>query len=249
MANEVYQIALTDIFEGPMDLLVHLIKKNEVDIYDIPIALITDQFLAYLEWMKALDIDVAGDFLVMAATLTHIKSRLLLPSRPADSDSDEEGDPRNEISGPLLEYLQMKSVAEQLAGRPMLDTDVFARKGEAPELSANLFEKAVQADLMDLLGAYQSLMDNMADLQGLRITFDRISVKERMTEIIDRIKDKGAMAFEDLLPQAPDRMEIIVTFLAILEIVKLNMGRLIQSDPSGSLRLIQREGPKHWENE
>src|SRR6056297_1015039 len=103
MANEVYRITLADIFEGPMDLLVHLIKKNEVDIYDIPIAFITDQFLDYLEWMKALDIDIAGDFLVMAATLTHIKSRMLLPVRQVDRESEEEPDPRDEIAGPLIE--------------------------------------------------------------------------------------------------------------------------------------------------
>src|SRR6056297_3795415 len=134
MPNPTYRIELQDIFEGPMDLLVHLIKKNELDIYDIPIAFITEKFLEYLEWMKSLDVDIAGDFLVMAATLTHIKSRMLLPSPDAKADTDEEDDPRKEITGPLLEYMQMKSVAEKLAAQPLLDEDIFTRKVEKSDL-------------------------------------------------------------------------------------------------------------------
>ena len=241
MANDVYQITLADIFEGPMDLLIHLIKKNEVDIYDIPIAFITEQFLDYLEWMKSLDIDIAGDFLVMAATLTHIKSRMLLPIRPVDTESGEEPDPRDEIAGPLIEYMQMKSVAAQLAGQPLLGTDVFTCRGEAAQLPEDPAEAGLQADLTDLLNAYQSLMDKMAGKEGLHITFDRISVKEKMTEIIDKIKEEGQVAFGALLSESPDRMEVIVTFLAILEIVKLNMGRLAQSGPEGRLQLIRQD--------
>jgi segregation and condensation protein A len=238
MPGEAYQIALTDIFEGPMDLLVHLIKKNEVDIYDIPIALITEQFLAYLEWMKSLDVDIAGDFLVMAATLTHIKSRMLLPARAGGGDADpEEEDPRNEIAAPLLEYLQMKSAAGQLADQPLLEADVFVRRSPQSDSEADGREETLQADLMDLLSAYQSLLDNLSSDEGLRITAEGTSVKEKMTEVIDQIREKGALPFEALLSGKPDRMEIIVTFLAVLEIVKLNMGRLVQAGPSGRLGL------------
>jgi len=224
-----------------MDLLVHLIKKNEVDIYDIPIAFITDQFLAYLEWMKSLDVDIAGDFLVMAATLTYIKSRMLLPTRFGDSEAEEDDDPRKEITGPLLEYMQMKSVAEQLARQPLLDEDVFSRKVEKSDFMPSPSDETIQADLLSLFTAYQSLLDKLGDQKGLRITFDRISVKEKMTEIIDQVKDKGAVAFDKLLSDNPDRSEIIVTFLAILEIVKLNMVRLMQSGPYSNLRLILRK--------
>jgi len=224
-----------------MDLLVHLIKKNEVDIYDIPIAFITDQFLAYLEWMKSLDVDIAGDFLVMAATLTHLKSRMLLPSRHGDPDAEQDDDPRKEITGPLLEYMQMKSVAEKLAAQPMLDEDIFTRKVEKSDLMPDAEEETIQADLISLFNAYRSLLDKMADQTGLHITFERISVKEKMTEIFDQIKEKGAVAFDVLLSENTDRTEIIVTFLAILEIVKLNMVRLMQSGPYSSLRLIYRE--------
>jgi len=244
MANNAYEIALANVFEGPMDLLVHLIKKNEVDIYDIPISFITDQFLAYLEWMKSLDIDIAGDFLVMAATLTHIKSRMLLPSRTTDTDAEEAEDPRDEITGPLLEYLQMKSVAEQLASQPMLDEDIFTRSGEKPNVSMDSAEKPLEVDLMGLLTAYQSIMQKIADSPAIHITFELISVKEKMTEVIDMIKNKGTVAFDSLLSAETDRTEIIVTFLAILEVVKLNMGRLLQTDSCSELQLIHRDAPE-----
>ena len=123
--TNVYQIQLEDLFEGPMDLLLHLIKKNELDIYDIPIAFITRQFLDYLEWMKAMNIEFAGDFIVMAATLTQIKSRMLLPAY--DSQEEDDDDPRSAIARPLIEYLQMKNAAEQLASRDLLGDKTFVR--------------------------------------------------------------------------------------------------------------------------
>lgn len=236
MTDSPYQIQLSDIFEGPMDLLVHLIKKNEVDIYDIPIAFITDQFLAYLEWMKSLDIDIAGDFLVMAATLTHIKSRMLLPTRPSDPEAEEEEDPRREITGPLLEYLQARTIADQLARQPLLDVDVFARKARPPEISpTDPSQQGLEADLTDLIRVYQSLMENLAESKKLRVTLETISVQEKMNEVIERIRKTGGCPFASLISDDPDRMEIIVTFLAILEIVKRNLGRL---DPDGP-----QEGP------
>ncbi|MBA7642962.1 Segregation and condensation protein A [subsurface metagenome] len=141
-----YEVKL-EIFEGPLDLLLHLINKNEVDIFDIPIATITDQYLGYLELMKTLNINVAGDFLVMASTLIHIKSKMLLPGSHED---DEEEDPRTEIMRPLLEYMQFKEMAEAFSEREILDRDVFARTvipyfqdgvtGEEPELDVNLFQ-------------------------------------------------------------------------------------------------------------
>jgi chromatin segregation and condensation protein Rec8/ScpA/Scc1 (kleisin family) len=126
-----YRVELQDIFEGPMDLLVHLIKKAEVDIYDIPIAQITAQYLEYLEWMQQLNIDVAGDFILMASTLTHIKSRMLLP---AQADDEEDEDPRMEITRPLLEYLRIKSAADQLAERNLLGDTTFTRKPDPQDL-------------------------------------------------------------------------------------------------------------------
>ena len=221
-----------------MDLLVHLIKKHEVDIYDIPIALITDQFLAYLDWMQSLNIDIASDFLVMAATLAHIKSRMLLPRPPFEAEDAEEEDLRIEIAGQLLEYLQMKDAAEQLAERPILDEDVFVRTPDNASFTIDLDQEVVKTDLFDLISAYHRLLEKSSGTGGIRIVPERISVKDKMTEIIQRLEDRGTLTFLELIPRRPERMDIVVTFLAILEIVKLNLVRIIQNGPGSGLRLI-----------
>lgn len=238
MTSHTYEIKLEKIFEGPMDLLVHLIKKHEVDIYDIPIALITDQFLAYLDWMQSLNVEIASDFLVMAATLAHIKSRMLLPSPPNEPEGAEEEDLRIEIAGQLLEYLQMKDAAEQLNERPILDEDVFVRTPDKSLFTIDPSEEVVKTDLFDLISAYHHLLEKTSGTAGIRIIPERISVKDKMTEIIQRLEDRGTLTFLELLPRRPLRMDIVVTFLAILEIVKLNLVRIVQSGPHGGLRLF-----------
>lgn len=240
MPSQPYEIKLDNVFEGPMDLLVHLIKKHEVDIYDIPIALITDQFLAYLEWMKSLNIEVASDFLVMAATLAHIKSRMLLPKRPGDIAEDDEYDPRMEIAGQLLEYLQMKTAAEELTERSILDNDVFTRCPDKKTYLIDPEEEVVKTDLFDLISTFHKLLDKISDKDGIRITAERISVKDRMTEIINLIEDKGTLTFIELLSKQPERIDIVVTFLAILEIVKLKLVRIVQNGSKSGLRLFYR---------
>ena len=238
MKSQTYEIKLDNIFEGPMDLLVHLIKKHEVDIYDIPIALLTDQFLAYLEWMESLNIEVASDFLVMAATLAHIKSRMLLPKRANDPADEEEDDLRLEIAGHLLEYLQMKGVAEELSERPMLGEDVFTRRPGKASFMIDPKEEVVKTDLFDLISAYHKLLDKTSDRAGIRIIPERVSVKDRMTEIINTIEDKGTITFVELLPKKSERIDIVVTFLAILEIVKLKLVRIVQNGQKSGLRLF-----------
>jgi len=238
MTSQTYEIKLDNIFEGPMDLLVHLIKKHEVDIYDIPIALITDRFLAYLEWMESLNIEVASDFLVMAATLAHIKSRMLLPKRGNDPTNEEEDDLRLEIAGQLLEYLQIKGAAQQLSERPILDEDVFTRSPDKSSFLINPKEEVVKTDLFDLISAYHKLLDKTSDKAGIRIIPERISVKDKMTEIINIIEDKGTITFVELLPKRSERIDIVVTFLAILEIVKLQLVRIVQNGHKSGLRLF-----------
>ena len=240
MPSQSYEIKLDNIFEGPMDLLVHLIKKHEVDIYDIPIALITDRFLEYLEWMKSLNIEVASDFLVMAATLAHIKSRMLLPKRPGDIAEDDEYDPRMEIAGQLLEYLQMKTAAEELTERSILDNDVFTRCPDKKTYLIDPEEEVVKTDLFDLISTFHKLLDKISDKDGIRIIAERISVKDRMTEIINLIEDKGTLTFIELLSEKPQRIDIVVTFLAILEIVKLKLVRIVQNGSKSGLRLFYR---------
>ena len=238
MTSHTYEIKLDNIFEGPMDLLVHLIKKHEVDIYDIPISLITDQFLAYLEWMKSLNIEIASDFLVMAATLAHIKSRMLLPKRTSDPEDADEEDLRLEIAGQLLEYLQMKGVAEELAERPILGEDVFTRHPDKSSFMIDPEEEVVKTDLFDLISSYHKLLDKTSGKAGIRIISERVSVKDRMTEIIDIIEGKGTITFLELIPKKPERIDIVITFLAVLEIVKLKLVRIVQNGQKSGLRLF-----------
>ena len=236
MIEDTYQVRLTDVFEGPMDLLLHLIKKNEVNIYDIPIAEITEQYLAYLEWMKALNIDFAGEFIVMASTLTQVKSRMLLPTA-AEIDGEEE-DPRMEIVRPLTEYLQMKSAAEVLAQRTLLGEGTFARtSGEVRQLFAQDGE-LMQIGLFELIDAFQQILNKIDPQDRLDLTADRISVKDRIGELVDLFEQKDSVTFEELFTGDPSRTEVIVTFLAILEMVKLALVRLAQHSQTGVIRLF-----------
>ena len=167
MATEPYSVKIDDVFEGPMDLLIHLIKKNEVDIYNIPIARITQQYLEYIEWMKYLNIDFAGDFLVMASTLTQIKSRMLLP---VHGNEEEEEDPRLEIARPLLEYLQIKSAAEELAKRNLLGEHTFIRPFDKKDLAFEPEDQIVQVGLFELIDAFRKILDNIADKSTVDLT-------------------------------------------------------------------------------
>ncbi len=234
MFNQVYEVK-TEIFEGPMDLLVHLIKKAEVDIYDIPIALITDQFLAYLEWMKSMNIDFAGDFLLMASTLTHIKSKMLLPVH-ANEENDE--DPRMEITRPLLEYLQIKSAADDLINNNILGEHTFVRSPSKDDFSVNEEDQVIRVGLFELIAAFKNILDNMSEDHKIDFTPDRISVKERITEIIDILEKKRSVTFNELFAENPKKSAIIVSFLALLEMSRLSLIQIIQHVQSGIIRLM-----------
>jgi len=219
-----------------MDLLLHLIKKNEVDIYDIPIALITRQYLGYLEWMKAMNIEFAGDFIVMAATLAQIKSRMLLPAYDGQEEDDE--DPRNAISRPLIEYLQMKNAAQQLANRDLLGDKIFVRS-PSPQTSAfAIEEKEIHVGLFELIDAFRKILDDVSGEHRVDLHTERISVKERINEIIDILEKKGSVAFEELFVERRHRADIIVTFLAVLEMVKLSLLRITQHVQTGVIRMF-----------
>jgi segregation and condensation protein A len=236
MTDEIYQIHLDNLFEGPMDLLLYLIKKNEVDIYDIPIATITDQYLSYLDWMQAMNVDLAGDFLVMAATLAHIKSRLLLPDAGGDGEEDE--DPRMEIARPLLEYLQMKQAAAELARRDILGEHIFLRQPPREEIEeSDSGAELVHLGLFELIEAFQRILANLSPAQRFNLSADRISVKDRIGEIVDVLEGKGAVDFAELFAHDAQRGEIVVTFLAILEMVKLCLIRVIQHTQTGAIRI------------
>jgi len=234
MAGDSYRVNLEDVFEGPMDLLVHLIKKNEVDIYDIPVATITDQYLQYIEWMKALNIDLAGEFLVMAATLTQLKSRMLLPVH----EGEEEEDPRLEIARPLIEYLQMKSAAESLSARYVLGEDTFVRRPTDEKMLALPQEETIRVGLFELIDAFQNIFKNLSATQRVDLTADRISVKDRIAQIVDILEDRGSVTFNELFDPAADKGQIVVTFLALLEMVKIGLIRVVQHVATGIIRLF-----------
>ena len=234
MFDQPYKVLLDNVFEGPMDLLVHLIKKNEVDIYDIPIALITDQYLGYLELMKSLNVDLAGDFIVMAATLTQIKSKMLLPVHENEDDED----PRMEIAVPILEYLEMKSAAEQLAGRNLLGDSTFIRQSDIKDFLSDQDEEVISVGLFELIDAFQKILKNISEDQRIDITPDKMSVKDRISKLVDIFEEKRSITFEELFAAHVTRTEVILTFLAILEMVKLCLIRIAQHTQSGVIRLF-----------
>jgi segregation and condensation protein A len=236
MTADAYQIKLTNIFEGPMDLLFHLVKKNEVDIYDIPIATITEQYLEYLEWLKSLNIELAGEFLVMASTLMHIKSKMLLPSN--EEDEEDEEDPRLEIARPLMEYLQIKSAAEDLSQRPLLGDKMFVRTTAPVDGELNDEDQYADVGLFDLIDAFQRILANIAPEQRVELSADRISVKDKISSLIDLLEQHQSLTFEELFPTNPQKDDIIVTFLAILEMVKLYLIKLVQHTQTGVIRLF-----------
>jgi len=232
-----YEVKIENIFEGPMDLLVFLIRKNEVDIYDIPIALITEQYLAYLDWMKAMSIDLAGEFLVMAATLAQIKSKMLLPVH--DGDAGEADDPRMELARPLLEYLKIKSLAESLAKRQMLGEDVFVRSPDKQEIAAEYEEDAlIKVGLFELIDAFQRILENLPASHFIDLSDEKISIKDRIAEIVDVLEKQGSATFDELFSADTGKSDMIVTFLAVLEMAKLCLVRITQHVQSGIIRLF-----------
>ena len=235
MPETLYRVQLDEIFEGPMDLLVHLIRKNELDIYDIPIALITEQYLQYLEWMQAMNIDFAGDFLLMASTLTQLKSRMLLPVH--DGDEDEE-DLLQEITRPLVEYLQMKSAAEQLVERNLLGENTFVRNPDRGEFLIGSEDEFIKVGLFELIDAFQKILERIPDDHRVDMTADEISVKDKISQIIDILETKKSITFIELFTDSPNKNEIIVTFLAVLEMVKLTLIRIVQHVPTGVMRIF-----------
>lgn len=232
-----YEIKL-DIFEGPLDLLLYLIRKNEIDIYDIPIARITRQYLEYIDVLRSLNLDLAGEYLVLAATLLHIKSRLLLPVEEDPETGDEE-DPRAELVRQLLEYQAFKEAALQLDSRPVLERDVFTRSGSAvapdqleePEIFAEM-------DVFDLVKAFQQILGRMDRAEPMEIDVERMSLTDRINEIMDRLTEHKNLTFADLVGERVDRRWILYTFLALLELMKLRMIRAYQGESYGTIRLF-----------
>jgi segregation and condensation protein A len=218
-----------DVFEGPLDLLLHLIKQNQIDIYDIPIAIVTEQYLDYIRIMKALDLSIAGEFLVMAATLMYIKSRMLLPA-PIEEEEEEAADPRAELVQRLVEYKRFKEAAVRLSQQALLGVDVFIRP--AREIEAEAGE--IEADLFHLIDALRELLKRQEIKDFHDVTLDRVTLRDKMTELWEKLQGaKEAVAFTTLFTHVSSRLELIVTFLALLELIRAGMLRAYQRDVFG----------------
>jgi len=232
-----YEVKL-DIFEGPLDLLLYLIRKNELDIYNIPMALVTEQYLEHLEMMKALNLDLAGEYLVLAATLVHIKSRLLLPAEEGAGETEEEQDPRAELVRQLLEYQAFKEAALSLGKRTLLDRDVFKRIPPADEVPDEPEESMMEVSLFELIEAFKQVVGRMDKEDLLEIDTERISLSDRINEILEDLERERSLSFTDLLRASRTRKSVIYTLLAILELMKMRVVRAFQSDPFGPIRIF-----------
>lgn len=231
-----YKVKL-DVFEGPMDLLLHLIKKNELDIYDIPIAIITEQYLEYLDLMRSLNLNIVGDFLLMASNLIHIKSKTLLP--PSDEDEEELEDPRDELVRNLLEYQKFQEGARLLEEGSVLGRDTFAKSSlliDFPEEEGG--EEELQAvSIIDLLDAFKELLDKVPFSKTMDIQTDNLSIADKIDEILDRLKSERVVDFHSVFKPLKERSHLILTFLAILELIRQRLVKVEQSQPFGKITL------------
>jgi segregation and condensation protein A len=235
-----YHVRL-ETFTGPLDLLLHLIKKNEINIYDIPIALITQQYLDYLGLMKTLNLTVAGEFLVMAATLIQIKSRMLLPADD-DAAGDEDGpDPREELVRRLLEYKRFKEAAADLGARERIWREMFGRDPVATEPAPAADLLLEQVTVFDLVDALQGVLSRLPAGQCLEIMPDNLTVQDRMNAILEALEGEESITFLSLFESEHERhrLVIIVTFLALLELVRIGLIRVFQGEPFGPIRLAR----------
>lgn len=234
-----YQVRIEN-FEGPLDLLLHLIKKNEINIYDIPVAMIAQQYLEYLEAMEVLNLNVAGDFLVMAATLLQIKSKMLLPVDETTDDDEEGPDPREELVRRLLEYKAFKEAARQLDDQEKMWREIFWRE------QALSVEEDVEDDLplenvslFDLVDALKDVLERNPSSRLIEIVPDNLTVRERMNVILETLEGKDSVSFAALFEGSSHRMVVIVTFLALLELMKLRVARVFQAETFGPI-LVSR---------
>ena len=234
-----YKVKL-EIFEGPLDLLLYLIKKNEVDICDIPISTITDQYLEYLEMMKMLDLDIAGEFIVMAATLMQIKSRMLLPPDEVPEEEMEEEDPRSELIKKLLEYKKFKEAADRLAAIEATTSQQYTRKTEerpVPEIEdENAF---FETSIFDLLTAFSKILKEVPRETFYKVVKDKFTVSDKIHDIVHTLVNEPKIYFSRLFKAAESKIEIIVTFLAVLELIRLKEIIIVQQEPFGEIEIIR----------
>jgi segregation and condensation protein A len=239
--EEEYKVKL-EVFEGPLDLLLYLIKKDELEIHDIPMETITAQYIQYIELMKMLDLNIAGEFLVMAATLMMIKSRMLLPVEDRPELEEEEEDPRWDLVRQLVEYKKFKDAALHLEALELRREDIFGRDGadavlgQSPEVSLH------DVGLFDLISAFNEALKNVKTEELREIFAERFTVAEKIETLGDRLRRDGKFSVSKLFEGMRSRHEIACTFLALLELIRLNQARAVQEETYGEIWIEQAEG-------
>jgi len=234
-----YKVQL-EIFEGPLDLLLYLIKKDEIDVYDVSLERITRQYLDYIDTFKMLNIELASEFIVMAANLMYIKSRELLPKdvQPPDEEADED-DPRWELIRQLVEYKKFKEAASFLGVQEVKGDEFFATTPEMPDLEAPV-EGIGQVGIFDLIRAFQRILKRFENASDFReIVNDRFTVADKIEELLNIVPEGGRVKFEELFNSASSRGEVIVTFLAMLELIKLNHLQVEQEQLLGEIVIVR----------
>ncbi len=237
-----YKLKL-DIFEGPLDLLLYLIKKNDIDIHDIPISQITEQYMQHIDMMKLLDLDIVGDFLVMAATLMQIKSKMLLPP-DTSPPPEEEIDPRDELAHRLLEYKKFKEIAEALKKKELLRQEFFSRTPDEQRLRQRQDEAKeiyYEASLFDLISALTQAIKKLPEEVIHEITTEEFTVEQKIHDILHYLLEQPCIKLQDLFKKTRHRIEIIVVFLAVLELVRLNEIIAIQKGLFGEIEIIRNQ--------
>lgn len=224
-----------DIFEGPLDLLIYLIKKDHLNVYDIPITQVVDQYLKFLEFMKLLDINIASEYLVMAANLINIKSKMLLP-QPQEPPEDET-DPRDELVKRLLEYEKFKEAAEFLRDKELERNKYFKR----PAAEVSKGEAYIEASIFDLINAFKTALKEVPKGIFFEVVKDEFTVEEKIHDLLHLILEKGKVSLDELFSAAKNKLEIVVTFLAILELIKLKEIAAVQEEIFGPILITRSQ--------
>jgi segregation and condensation protein A len=224
-------------FEGPLELLLHLVRINQVEIRDIPIVQITEQYSAYLEMMRELNLEVAGEYLVMASTLMHIKSRMLLPPDPQAESEPSGEDPRAQLIRQLEDYQRFKLAAENLQALDSVRSLVWTREGQVPEEFQG--QELIVVDLFDLMKAFRGLLERLGEQARLQLKRDDVSVADKISWLTDLLEERGTADFLELIAGMPTRLDRIATFLAVLEMVRLRLAVVFQRTPFGDMRIAR----------
>ena len=232
-----YKIKL-DLFEGPLDLLLYLVKKDHLNVCDIPITQVTQQYLQYMELMRLLDLNIAGEFLVMAATLIHIKSKMLLPPEPKEDGQAEEDDPRNELVRKLLEYQKFKEAAGLLRQKELQRQNIFTRQAQVSSVDG---ERYFEASLFDLLSAFSNALKEIPKELFYEIIKDEFTVEEKVHDLLHMLMNTASLSLSSLFGKAVNQVEIVVTFLAILELIRLKEIVVAQKELFGDILVVRNQ--------